>query len=351
MNDTVSKSWFAVFNNPQDHGYDGEPHNIVDRLIDEWVKDNPTRTCAMTYCISADGLHHVHMVLEDVKAMRFSAIKKSYAIGAHFEATKGNKEQAESYIKKTGKFQEKGEVVVYANRHGEIKGCQGSRRDLEVIEELINNGYTPSQIMDMSISYRRYEKLIRDAFFSKRNKETPFVRDVMVYWHVGESGSGKSYCSSEILTKRGEDSMYFVSEYENGFLDRYNGEPVLFMDEFRAGRISYSQLLAILDKYKTQIHARYTNVYALWSEVHITSVLPPEDVYKKMVQENQDKDTLLQLKRRINFIIYHWKDNSCNYHQYLLLMADYRNYDELKKIAYDNDGFVPLETNVKVPFD
>ena len=71
MSDTVSKSWFAVFNNPQQHGYDGEPSEVIDRLISEWISNNPTRSCAMTFCVSADGLPHVHMVLEDVKAMRF----------------------------------------------------------------------------------------------------------------------------------------------------------------------------------------------------------------------------------------------------------------------------------------
>jgi hypothetical protein len=34
------------------------------------------------------------MVLEDKVAMRFSAIKKTYAIGAHLEPTKGSKQQA-----------------------------------------------------------------------------------------------------------------------------------------------------------------------------------------------------------------------------------------------------------------
>ena len=100
MSDTVSKSWFAVFNNPQQHGYDGEPSEVIDRLISEWISNNPTRSCAMTFCVSADGLPHVHMVLEDVKAMRFSTIKKTFAVGAHFEATKGSKEQAEDYINK-----------------------------------------------------------------------------------------------------------------------------------------------------------------------------------------------------------------------------------------------------------
>ena len=95
MSQDVTLSWFAMLANPADHGYTGTPQEICERLRDEWIQDSTTRTGAWACCISAEGLHHVHMVLEDAVAMRFSAIKKSYAIGAHLEATKGTKKQAE----------------------------------------------------------------------------------------------------------------------------------------------------------------------------------------------------------------------------------------------------------------
>ena len=42
----TSRSWFAVFNNPQDHGYDGKPIEVLERLKNEWIENNPTRTGA-----------------------------------------------------------------------------------------------------------------------------------------------------------------------------------------------------------------------------------------------------------------------------------------------------------------
>ena len=36
MADTVSRSWFAVFPNPEQHGYDGSPEEIVEKLKNEW---------------------------------------------------------------------------------------------------------------------------------------------------------------------------------------------------------------------------------------------------------------------------------------------------------------------------
>lgn len=344
-NTDSSKSWFCVLNNPQEI-YSGEPCDIAETVLEAWIKDKPTRTAAVAYCISADGLIHLHMVLEDTNKARFSAIKRAFP-KAHIEPTRGRKEQAEDYINKRGKFEEKGEQVVYIARYGEIKGFQGSRREFEVIEELIEQGYTPRQIENMSFGYRRYSKMIREAFFDKRSKETPYFREVRCIWHVGDSGSGKSYTMVRLKEHVGEENIYLVSDYETGGLDMYNGEPILFLDEFR-GQIRYSVLLTMLQGYKAQIHARYSNVIGLWSEVHITSVLPPEKVYSNMVSENREIDTIKQLYRRITCIVYHWKDKSGGYHEYDIPMSEYKDYESLKYAALDgfeDAGGVPI-----VPF-
>ena len=130
MSNESSNSWFCVFNNPSDHDYTGSPEEVCNRLRDEWIKDSDTRSGAWVYCVSAAGLHHVHMVLEDSVKMRFSAVKKSYAKGMHFEPTKGKKKEVEDYIHKRGKFEEKGEEILFSCTYGDIKGCQGKRNDL-----------------------------------------------------------------------------------------------------------------------------------------------------------------------------------------------------------------------------
>lgn len=348
--DTVSKSWFCVFNNPENHGYNGTPEEICEQLKNEWIDDNPTRTGAWIYCVSADGLNHVHMVLEDEKAMRFSAIKKSYALGMHFEPTKGNKEQAEDYINKRGKFEEKGEKIIASVRHGEIKGAQGKRRDLEILQELIDKGLTPTQIYDINIRYRNHAKIVKEAYVRKREKETPIVRDVVCYWHVGESGSGKSYNIKKLIDERGEDSLYLISDYENGCFDSYEAQPILFLDEFR-GQWRYSFLLTVLDKYKQQFHARYANVVGLWSEVHITSVKTPDMIYEQLISNEEERgiESFEQLRRRIDFIVYHWKEND-EYFEYVMPMSEYKNYPDLVARAMKN-RFVHIPLDMKTPFD
>lgn len=353
MKDVVTKSWFCVLNNPENHGYLGTPQEIVDKLCEEWCISSPTRTGAWIYCISADGLHHVHMVLEDVKSMRFSMIKKSYAVGMHFEPTKGSKEQAEDYINKRGKFEEKGEQIISVARHGEIKGCQGQRRDLEILEELLNSGKTPDEIMSLSLNYRRHEDLIVSAFRDKRKKEVGFMRDVNVIWHVGESGSGKSYFAKMLIEKIGLESIYFMTEYSNGCFDNYMCQPVLFMDEYR-GQFPYSLFLTLLDVYVSEQHARYHNISTLWNEVHITSVKTPDMIYRDNIQDDFERsiDTFEQLRRRINTIIYHWKDDS-GYHQYSIPMSEYKDYRDLvfKAALSMKDTFVSIPTCISTPFN
>lgn len=326
----MSRSWFCVANNPQEHGYIGTPEEISEQIADKWVEDNPQRSCAVAYCISAAGLHHLHKVLEDTKNMRFSAVKKVFP-SMHLEPTRGTKEQAEDYINKRGKFAEKGEQVLYIARRGDIKGCQGQRRDFEIIDDLINQGLTPSEILEKSFSYRRYEMMIKRAFFDKRMRETPILRNLNVSFHCGESGSGKTYTYVQLCEKYGSDNVYLLTDYGKGGFDNYNGQPVLCMDEFR-GQIPFSQFMNLLDGYRVQIPCRYSNGYALWTEVHIFTVLPPEMIYKAMVEENRGIDTYEQLSRRINFVVYHYRENFV-YKAFELPMEKYTNYDDLRRLA------------------
>lgn len=74
--------------------------------------------------------------------------------------------------------------------------------------------------------------------------------------------------------------------------------------------------------------------YALWEEVHITSIFSPEEIYKSLVKkELQKQDTVEQLLRRISLFVYHYKE-----------------YDEYKTVEITNDkykGYADLINNIK----
>lgn len=341
MSDSVSRSWFAVFNNPEEHGYSGTPEEICLQLRDEWISENTTRSGAWCYCISAEGLKHIHMVLEDKKPMRFSAIKGSYCKGMHFEATKGTKRQAEAYIHKEGDFAEKGEEIIYSCEYGEIRGRQGKRSDLEDYYERIEAGETVSDILSDTPKAYAHISVLKSMYYDVRSQSTPLVRDMKVYWHTGGTGSGKSYERVLLAEEKGEDNIYYLTAFNSGAFDGYNGQPILWIEDYR-GEFKLQELLRILDVYKADIPARYTNIKALWTEVHITSVLTPRECYSRSTLD--DNDRIEQLLRRITSICYHYKINKDEYHKLYFDSYMLRSEMEKKVIEAKNffSEFVPI---------
>lgn len=354
-----ARSWFCVLNTPQSL-FDKEmnPEQIVDVLISRWMNQNPRNTCAVNYEIGDTGNHHCHMVLCNENKIRFSTIQNTFP-GIHIEPTKGSKADVESYIKKLGKFEEKAHtIVVPAKFSGVILGADNNKNMNQIYDDItvmLNAGMSPEQIMSTGLKYRKQETLIRKAYMAKRHQETPLRRQVDVYYHVGESGDGKSYTYVKLCDEYGKENVYLMTDYKNtgtGGIDYYQGERILFMDEYK-GELTYSQFLVMTDQYPAQIHCRYANVYALWNEIHITSVYPPEEVYERMVN-NEDRliDTQKQLVRRLKSIIYHYKENG-EYKTFEMPSSQYVNYNDLKKRALKaKDCFYPVEQDgqMEMPF-
>ena len=189
---------------------------------------------------------------------------------------------------------------------------------------------------------KRVFKAVNDVSFEIYKGET--------FSLVGESGSGKTYAYVKLVDEHGEDDVYMMSDYSGGGLDTYCAEKILFMDEFR-GNLPYGVLLQMLQGYKQQIHARYSNISALWNEVHIASVLPPERMYQNM--DNKDLDTMKQLYRRISIIVYHWKDDT-GFHEFALPFSEYTSLEALKARALaSEDGFLSITDDeiASLPFD
>lgn len=364
MNNYSCKSWFVVWNNPEStYGEDKSPEEIVQLAITDWIRDyEDERTCAVSYEIGDTGNRHLHMVLESTKKIRFSAIKKIFP-KAHLEPTRGSKKDAEDYIFKRNKFAEKNHtIVVQPVFYGEIKAKprggshgQGIKRTeiLQTAEAMIEAGSTPEEIMSMGgIQYRQYEQLIKKQYFAKRFKETPPYRKVTNYYHVGDSGTGKSKTYSDQCEEIGSEKIYYISEYANagssgGAYDNYNGEPVLFIDEYK-GEYPYGTFLTLLDGYRAQVHARYTNTYALWTTVHITSIYPPEEIYELMVPPlRRGRDSYQQLLRRLDFIVYHFFGKDGELCQYTIPAKQYTDYQTLKAEALKTPEDRKVEKEMK----
>lgn len=135
--------------------------------------------------------------------------------------------------------------------------------------------------------------MIRQAFFDRKRQNVPPIRDVKVHLIVGPPGSGKSYHYYTLCKQHGEDAVYLVSDYQNGGMDHYAAEPILFLDEFK-GQISYALFLALTDRYKIQVHARYVNGMGIDGRKCISLLpCPQKSLYNLMVLPNDERPTLL----------------------------------------------------------
>lgn len=343
MADFNCRSAFCVINNPRydityKHNEEGEiikdengkavilkqdpteyhsltEQQICDDVLNKWVGDDDKRTGAVLFCVSALGLEHLHCVFESEKTFRpLSALKKLFP-KVHIEITKGNKKQVEDYINKVGKFEEKGEKIIAKSQVGEIKGCQGKRTDLispDQIKEFILEGKKPQEIFWEYPQTLKSKGVVETLFYIHRKNTTPICRKVNVHWLFGSTACGKSYSYVELCEKYGVSEVYRVNDYANPF-DTYQGEKILFLDEFR-GNLPYGTLLGLLDVYQGQVRARYNDKVGLWSDIYITSPYTPFELYQNVSERNDDIDKLEQFIRRIDDIVYCFKytafDNS-----------------------------------------
>lgn len=327
---------------------DGKPKDIIgkevlDAVCNKFIESGKERYCSGTACVSVNDGFHLHLGAYCPKKVKPRVVAKMLG-NAHIEPQRAKKEELLDYILKRGeKWKEKQEdILCQSEDMSGIVGSQGSRSDLGRIEEMLDEGYTPSEIMAESFAYRKYSRMIKEAFFQKRAANTPIKRDVYVEWHCGESGSGKTNVLLGLVEAYGENEVYYVTDYEFGGMDFYEGQKVLFLDEFR-GQLRFSTLLSMLHEYKGQVRCRNMNCMGLWSIVYITSPLPPEQVYKKMVNaDDRENDSMKQLFRRINTIVYHWKDGK-EYKEFRLPMEQYHRYEELKALAGNHEFVQPTK--------
>lgn len=339
-----SRKWLLTINNPQLLDENIYLFKNLCRYIEKEIK--PDYYCYSFERGTKEGTLHIHIFLYFNNARTGSSLKKKFPT-AHIDLCRGTIKQNRNYVFKENlsdvngdKADTKLEGMQYESRECPEEK-QGKRTDLECIKDFLSAGMKPKEILAVDLKYYRYETIIRKAYFDMRCRATPIKRNVNVIVHIGETGSGKS---NNVIALP-ENETYFYTDYSAGGMDMYNGEKILFMDEFRA-QIPYNQLLLILDGYKVPIHARYNNVYSLWDEVHITSVIPPEDWYKN----DNVRDTYEQLKRRIKTIVFHWSDET-GFHSYEKNMAEYTTYEELEKEAKNILDPLPEEVKEQNLFD
>ncbi|MCL2357931.1 MAG: replication protein [Defluviitaleaceae bacterium] len=281
--DTRSRKWQLTINNPEKHGYSRD-----------YVKEILGSFKALAYWCMADeigeeGTPHTHLYMAFKNAARFSAIKKKFP-KVHIEMARGTTQENKDYIFKIGKWakdkKREGHVEESREEYGEIPlERQGARNDLNDLMDEIKEGRAIIDIIEENPQHMGklvvMEKVKQDLMYRDKRKEK---RDVSVTYVHGETRTGKT---SSILEKY-DYECYRVTDYDNPF-DRYNGEDVIVMDEFR-NSLKLKDMLVCMEGYpNTWLPARYGNKLACYTKVYIISNWPLERQYSE-VQKNNEAD-------------------------------------------------------------
>ena len=331
-----------------------DPEFLAQFLVNTWESSGKNRTAGVSICVSEKGLYHAHMALYG----NLTTLKNVSEIlfKSHVEPQLGGKQELTDYLLKQGKYDEKGEKVLFSLGLDNIQDNQGKRSDLERISELLESGLTPHEIFEESLSYRKYEKMVLSAYRDKLISEMPIEKEMHNEYHCGASGSGKTYYYVQLVKELGADQIYLVNDLQNGGFDLYmemGAPPVLFIDELKPyGGITYGMMLTItgnLSRYQT--HSRFKNAINAWDRVIVTSVYPIEEMYASWVEGSKKEiDSFEQLLRRFEKIVYHYKDGD-EYKTYEMPASKYKNYKDLVNHAKSSiEGFTLIDEQEEIPF-
>ena len=235
------------------------------------------------------GTEHIQLYIEYKTPRKFESVKRKFP-RAHIEDRRAKKKsKAREYCMKEdtrisgpyefGKFNE-----------------SGYRSDLEEIYDLVKNGATDFEIMELyPTHYMRYSKAIqecRQTYTFEKFRKT--FRKLQVNYIWGPTGCGKS---SYIIKKYGFNNVYRVTNYRSGAFDSYAGQDVIVFEEFR-NSFSIKDMLNYLDGYPLQLPCRYADKVACYTKVYIITNIPLQEQYK--TTQTEHKETWKAFLRRIN---------------------------------------------------
>ncbi|QUS52599.1 replication protein [Mute swan feces associated circular virus 6] len=200
----------------------------------------------------------------------------------HAEIMRGSVEQAITYCKKDGTFEERGEYVK-----------QGKRNDiLEAKKKCAEVGMRA--LLEGETTYNNQTLTVCEKFLKYCEKRRHFKPEVV--WIYGESGAGKTkYVEEKCAEVFAEDDIYWKDSTK--WWDGYDRHPVTVMDDFRASNMKMNELLKLIDRYPHRLEVKGGFRQMLSKKIYITTIQHPKDVY------NLPEEPISQLLRRIDTII------------------------------------------------
>ena len=304
-NNTQSRKWSLVINNPQECGLD---HSAIVEIL---RKFSPAYFC-MADEIATTGTYHMHIFLYSPSPIRFSTVKNRFPT-AHIDKTYGSAKENRDYIRKEGKWAEtdKAETKVPDTflEWGDMPAEKEEKAPqmYKLIQE-VREGISTANIIEGSpnLAFRvRDIDTLRQTLLSDRYASEN--RKIEVWYIFGASGTGKT---RGIYERHDAKDICRITNYRNGrgiSFDGYTGQDVLVFEEFHS-QIPIEDMLNYLDIYPLSLPARYSDRVACYTRVYITSNLPLEKQYRNVQWDSLE--TWRAFIRRIHKVLEYRADGS-----------------------------------------
>ena len=309
-NNTQSRKWALVINNPLEAGLD---HAAIREIL---YRFSPAYFC-MADEISTTGTYHTHIFLFSPSPMRFSTVKNRFST-AHIEKAYGSAKANRAYILKEGHWADTDKAETSVSGTFEEWGDLPAEKEEEAPEmfKLIQDLRAGKSVMEiiednpkLAFRIREIETLRQAILEEKYSAEN---RALEVTYLYGASGTGKT---RGIFEKHDRKSICRITDYggRNGVrFDAYHCQDVLVLEEFHS-QIPISAMLNYLDIYPLTLPARYTDRIACYTKVYITSNIPLEEQYRDI--QRYQMETWRAFLRRVQNVIEYLRDGSTVQHK------------------------------------
>lgn len=255
MSNERSRDWCFTVNNYSDED--------ISMLV-----DMSSNVMYMVYGkeVAETGTHHLQGYVYFTDAKTFSKMKKILPKGSHIEKTKGTPQQASEYCKKEKNYIE----------YGKLPEKQGKRNDIVKIKDLIEEGKTMNDVIEVATSYQS----LRTAELLFKYKEPKRDWKPSVLWIYGKSGLGKTRLAHMLYP-----DLYRKTNSNGRWFEGYDAHKnVLFDDVKNNSQEYYEFLLEALDRYECRVECKGASRQFLAENIVLTSILHPAIIYHNFNQ-------------------------------------------------------------------
>lgn len=205
----------------------------------------------------------------------------------HCEPMLGSWEQARDYCCKDtdGTFD---------YERGEEPARPGQRIDLKRLAERVKAGESDRDLAEFDpVGWMRSHRMLGAYRAVLQRRRDPADDPPRCFWFYGASGAGKTRTAIELAGTR---RVYITTPPRRDgsgiWWGGYEQQPVVIIDDFRYGDISFNQLLRLLDRYPVTVEAKGLQMEFYSDIIVVTTILH----WNVLFQNGED---LFQIERRL----------------------------------------------------